>query len=142
LLFAPVGRKKEPAAGRGKTASKTTIMTTVKERKKRAGRPAKTVKKDVRAAVRFTRPEYFILKEKAAKAGMTPSSYIRQIAIHALVSTRLTDEERHFVRQLIGMANNLNQLAKCCHQEGALKAMIYFRDFLKQLDALLKKLQA
>ena len=92
--------------------------------------------------MRFTRPEYFILKEKAAKAGMTPSSYIRQIAIHALVSTRLTDEERHFVRQLIGMANNLNQLAKCCHQEGALKAMRYFRNFLEQLDALLKKLQA
>jgi hypothetical protein len=117
-------------------------MTLVKERKNKAGRPVKPVKKDVRAAVRFTRPEYFIVKQNAAKAGMTPSTYIRQLAIHTQVSTRLTDEERYFVRQLIGMANNLNQLVKRCHQEGVLKAMSYFRKFLELLDALLKKLQA
>lgn len=117
-------------------------METVTERKKKAGRPVKAVKKEVRACVRFTRPEYFIIKEKAARAGMTTSFYMRQVAIRAQVNTRLTDEERQFVRHLIGMSNNLNQIAKCCHQEGALKAMVYFQEYREQLDAILKKLKA
>ena len=117
-------------------------METVTERKKKVGRPVKAVKKEVRACVRFTRPEYFIIKEKAANAGMTTSFYMREVAIHAQVTTQLTEEERQFVRQLIGMANNLNQLAKSCHQEGALKAMVYFQSYREHLDALLKKLQA
>lgn len=116
-------------------------METVTERKKKAGRPVKAVKKEVRACVRFTRPEYFIIKEKAATAGMTTSFYMRQVAMHAQVTPRLADEERQFVRQLIGMANNLNQIAKACHQEGALKAMVYFQNYRGQLDALLKKLK-
>ncbi|MHA4811006.1 plasmid mobilization protein [Flavitalea flava] len=116
-------------------------METVSKRKRKAGRPAKTIKKEVRACIRFTRPEYFIIKEKAAKAGAKTSAYIRQIAIHAAIKPRLTDEERHFVRQLIGMANNLNQLAKSCHQEGVLRAMVYFEGYRKQVDEILKMLQ-
>ena len=116
-------------------------METVTERKKKAGRPVKAVKKEVRACVRFTRPEYFIIREKAGMAGMTTSFYMREVAIRAQVTARLTEEERQFVRQLIGMANNLNQLAKSCHQEGALKAMVYFQSYREDLDALLKKLK-
>ena len=116
-------------------------METVRVKRKRAGRPAKAIKKEVRACVRFTRPEYFIIKEKAARAGTTASAYLRQVAIYATVSTRLTEEERQFVRQLIGMANNLNQLAKSCHQEGALRAMLYFENYRGHLDEILKKLK-
>lgn len=116
-------------------------METMRLKKNKGGRPAKIVKKDIRAYIRFTRPEYFIVKEKAAKAGVIPSAYIRQVAINEVVKTRLTDEERHFVRQLIGMANNLNQLAKCCHQEGALRVMVYFESYRKHLDDILKKLK-
>ena len=116
-------------------------METVSMKKKKAGRPAKTIKKEVRACVRFTRPEYFIVKEKAAKAGVSASVYIRQLAIYALITPRLTDEERQFVRQLIGMANNINQIAKCCHQEGALRAMMYFESFRAEVDSILKKLR-
>jgi hypothetical protein len=116
-------------------------METVSMKRKKAGRPAKAIKKEVRACVRFTRPEYFIIKEKAAKAGRTASAYLRQVAIYATVTTRLTEEERQFVRQLIGMANNLNQLAKSCHQEGALRAMLYFENYRRELDDILKKLR-
>ena len=116
-------------------------METVRVKRRKVGRPAKTVKKEIRACVRFTRPEYFIIKEKAAKAGVKVSAYIRQIGIYAAVTPRLTDEERQFVRQLIGMANNLNQLAKSCHQEGALRAMQYFESYRATLDEILKKLK-
>jgi hypothetical protein len=117
-------------------------METVRVKRKKAGRPAKTVKKEIRVSVRFTRPEYFTIKEKAAKAGLKPSAYIRQVGIYAIVIPRLTDEERQFARQLIGMANNLNQLAKSCHQEGALRAMMYFESYRTQLDEILKKLKS
>ena len=116
-------------------------METVTAGKRKTGRPIKAVKKEVRASVRFTRAEYFIVREKASKAGVTTASYLRQLAIHAQVTARLSDEERHFVRQLIGMANNINQIAKSCHQEGTLKAMIYFQAYRGLLDDLLKKLK-
>jgi len=116
-------------------------METVSMKKKKAGRPAKSIKKEVRACVRFTRPEYFIIKEKASKAGVNASTYIRQIAIYGTVKNRLTDEERQFVRQLIGMANNLNQIAKCCHQEGVLRGMVYYESCRADIDSILKKLR-
>jgi hypothetical protein len=115
-------------------------METTKERKITKGRPVKSVKKEIRAAIRFSKTEYFVIKEKAAKAGVKPAFYIRQTAIHAVVKPRLTEEERHFVRQLIGMANNLNQLAKSCHQEGVFKAMVYFESYRKKIDDILKDL--
>ena len=116
-------------------------METVRVKRKKAGRPAKAVKKEIRACIRFTRLEYFTIKEKAAKAGLKASAYIRQVGIYATVTPRLTDEERLFVRQLIGMANNLNQLAKSCHQEGALRAMQYFEGYRATLDEILKRLK-
>lgn len=108
---------------------------------KNKGRPAKSTKKEIRAAIRFSKAEYFIIKVKAAKAGVKPSFYIRQTAIHALIICRLTEEERQFVRQLIGMSNNLNQLAKSCHHEGVFKAMVYFEEYRKKIDELLIKLR-
>jgi hypothetical protein len=45
-------------------------MQAVRHKLKATGRPVKAIKKDVRACIRFTRPEYFIVKEKAAKVGM------------------------------------------------------------------------
>ena len=117
-------------------------MKAMRTRKKKTGRPEKAVKKEVRASVRFTRTEYFIVKEKASKAGITTSTYLRQLAIHAQVTSKLSEEERQFVRQLIGMANNLNQLAKSCHQEGALRAMVYFENYRAHLDEILKKLKS
>jgi len=138
LLFAPVGRKKGPGESRQENTIKKTIMEDIKEKKKMAGRPAKAVKKEVRACIRFTRSEYFIVKEKATQAGLKPAAYMRETAIHATVKPRLTDEDRVIVRRLIGMDNNFNQVAKCCHQEGVLRAMAYFEQFKIVFDEILK----
>ncbi|WP_018614912.1 plasmid mobilization protein [Segetibacter koreensis] len=115
-------------------------MEKVRSPKKKAGRPAKMIKREIRACVRFTKTEYFIIRQKASKAGIKPSAYIRQIAINEVVMTRLSEEERQFVRQLVGMSNNLNQLAKNSHKEGMLKTMVYFENYRSQLDVLLQKL--
>lgn len=111
------------------------------KKEKRRGRAPKAVKKEIRAAIRFSRGEYFIIREKAAGAGVTPSFFIRQTALYATIKPRLTEEERQFVRQLIGMANNLNQLVKSSHREGMFKTMLYFEEYRKGIDEVLQKLR-
>jgi hypothetical protein len=115
-------------------------METVKAKTKRAGRPVKAIKKEIRASVRFSKVEYFIIRQKAAKAGIKASAFIREVTINGEVKMRLTGEERQFVRQLIGMSNNINQLVKNSYKEGMLKTMLYFEGLRNELDLLLKKL--
>jgi hypothetical protein len=117
-------------------------MNTVRKKKQKAGRRPKAIKKDVRAAIRFTKSEYFIVKEKAAVAGTSVSNYIRKVAINADIKNRLTEEERQFVRQLAGMSGNINQIAKCFHKEGTMSGLAFFERYRIQLDAILKKLKA
>ncbi|HMC87873.1 MAG TPA: plasmid mobilization relaxosome protein MobC [Chitinophagaceae bacterium] len=116
-------------------------MENSKEQKKKTGRPIKSIKKEIRAGVRLTQYEYFIIKEKAKQAGMNLSGYIRQTAIHAKLLSRLTDEEVQIVRQLIGMSTNINQVAKVCHREGMFEAMQYFESYRNMIDQLLQKLR-
>jgi hypothetical protein len=116
-------------------------METVSVKKKKSGRPIKATRREVRACIRYTKSEHFIIREKASKAGIRPSEYIRQVTINGQVRTRLTTEERQLARQLVGMANNLNQLAKACHQEGLLPAMLYFEGYRNQVDTILQKLK-
>lgn len=116
-------------------------METVRKGKKRAGRPAKVIKRQIRKTIRFSANEHFIIKEKAAKAGLKLTEFIRQTSIYANIKARLTVEERAIVKALIGMANNLNQIAKACHQHNVLQAMYYFQSTIKELDEILKKLK-
>lgn len=116
-------------------------MEPVRKKQKKVGRPAKAIKKEIRACVRFTRHEYFIIREKAAQAGVNASEYIRQTAIRAKINSRLTAEEIQAARQLIGMSININQVAKVCHREGLVEAMQYFEQYRNQIDQLLKKLK-
>src|SRR4051812_44540029 len=99
------------------------------KKKRKAGRPAKNIKKEINASVRFSRSEYFIVKEKASNCGVSFSNYIRQASIYLKITPRLTDEERHLRRQLVGMANNMNQMAKACPQEGLFEAMVIFENY-------------
>ena len=116
-------------------------METVRTKRKRSGRPLKAIKKEVRACVRFSHHEYFILKEKARQAGVNISEYLRQTAIQAKVISRLTTEELHFVRQLAGISNNMNQVAKVFNQKGLFEGMKYFETYRNLVDGILQKLR-
>ncbi|MGH2642579.1 MAG: plasmid mobilization protein [Chitinophagaceae bacterium] len=110
-----------------------------KQKKGKGGRPAKPVKRQRIISIRFTKIEYFIIAQKAGKAGLSLSDYIRESAIHAVVKARFSEEERHFFRQFAGMANNLNQMAKLAHQEGLLSALLRFENDLNMVDEALKR---
>jgi len=105
------------------------------------GRPKKAVRKDIVRSIRFSKTEYFIVKQHASKSGLKITVYIRQMASQGKIISRLNEEERQFVRQLIGMANNLNQLTKRGHQEGFITAALMFEKYKNLVGELLEKLK-
>ena len=116
-------------------------MIVSEERKiKHEGRRQKNANnRVVNKHILFTETEYFMVEQNASRAGIKISSYIRQMALTGKITPRLNEEERHFVTQLIGMANNLNQLTKLGHQDGLVTAAMMFEKYRKQIDELLKK---
>jgi hypothetical protein len=119
-------------------------METVRKNSKKGkgGRPQKTIRKESATGVRFTKSEYFIVQHKATKAGMKITAYIRVMAIKGKVVARLTETEKQQLKMLVGIANNINQLAKTAHQEGLLKAMLFFEKKRGELDQILKSLRS
>lgn len=117
-------------------------METVKESKRQRGRPVKPVKKNIRITIRFSEEDYFIVKEKAGEARMKPSVYLRIQGIRGKITPRLTPEERHDVRQLVGISNNINQIVKACHTEGVLSGVLYFEGYSKQIDRILQRFRS
>ncbi len=99
------------------------------------------VKKESATGVRFTKSEYFIVKHKAEKAGLKISAYIRQMSINGKLMQRLNEEERQFVRQLVGISNNLNQLTKKAHQAGIHSIQINLEQFTNTINELLLQLK-
>jgi hypothetical protein len=109
--------------------------------KHKNGRPKKAVRKEIVRSIRFSKTEYFIVKQQASRSGLKITVYIRQIALQGKIISRLNEEERQFVRQLIGMANNLNQLTKKGHQEGFITAVLMFEKYKNLMGELLEKLK-
>jgi hypothetical protein len=108
---------------------------------KTAGRPKKAVKHERFTSIGLTRSEDFIIREKAAKAGLPLSGYLRTMAIYGQVHAKFTDEELNFVKQLIGMSSNLHQLTRIAQHEGMLQAIMYFETYRNRIDELLNHLQ-
>ena len=108
--------------------------------KHKGGRPRKPVNRTV-TSLRLTKVELYVVKSKAAKVGLPVTAYIRQMAINGKLTSRLNEEERQFVRELVGIANNLNQLTKKGHQEGLLSAVLMFEKYRNMIDDLLEKLK-
>lgn len=113
----------------------------MKEEKHSGGRPKKVIKREAATGVRFTKAEYFVVKQRANKAGYRITQYIRLMALEGQVIARLNPTEKELIPQLIGMANNLNQLTKKAHQESLLKALLHFEKYRVELDRILNRLR-
>ncbi len=105
------------------------------------GRPRKTEKRNIIKGIRFTKTEYEIIQQKAKSINVGDTSYIRQMSLQEKVNSKMDEEERLFARQLIGMANNLNQLTKKAHQEGLFSLIQLFEQYKKIVEDVLKKME-
>ena len=62
--------------------------------------------------VKFDIDQYQVMMDKALTAGLNRSEYIRQSALHCKVVERLTPRDVKAIRDLQGIAENLNRTAK------------------------------
>ena len=88
--------------------------------------------------MRLSRTERYLIDEKAKKAGMKISEWMRQASKNAKVQSRFSADEMNMMRTLSGMANNLNQLAKLAHQQGLLVIQRNCRELISLINDVLK----
>ena len=116
-------------------------MKTIKNQNKN-GRPTKGAveKKGYKVSLKMGIIEYHLLKTKARLSGMTLSEYVRQALETSEVRQRLSPEHLGYIRQISGMANNLNQIAKQANTAGYSKVHQDCRAMITQMDNLLKRI--
>ena len=84
----------------------------------KGGRPAlpKARRRSKSVTVKFSKIDYETLRVRCRKANRRLSEYIRESALQSEVVMPHTAESISLYRDLAGMANNLNQLARLSHQ--------------------------
>ena len=87
--------------------------------------------------VKFSKPSYEALRLRASKANRKLAEYIRESALNGEVVSGHNAETVAIAKNLIGMANNLNQLTKLSHQRGFHETHVYVVDLLRRLKEIL-----
>jgi hypothetical protein len=105
------------------------------------GAPRKKIKRERSIRVRLSATEHFYIDSKAKSAGMKISDWFRAAAKSAKVIQRLTHQDRLFLHDLSGMANNLNQLAKKANSGGFLTISKMCVELMKQIGKVIKSLR-
>ena len=82
--------------------------------RKKGGRPkANSVsRKSKTIGVCFSEPELYAIRHRAAKAKLPVSVYCHDAILDGVIKEPLKKEELELLRNLAGIGNNLNQLAK------------------------------
>ena len=75
--------------------------------------------------------------ETEARKPTASCEYIRESALNGEVVSGHNAETVAIAKNLIGMANNLNQLTKLSHQRGFHETHVYVVDLLRRLKAIL-----
>ena len=105
----------------------------------KGGRPKKGAadKLKYRLTVKMATSDYYTLKGKVRNAGISTGEFLRRCMRNGQVKERLTPEHTGYVRQLCGMANNLNQLAHKANAGGFDTAKLECRVQVARIEELL-----
>ncbi|MEM6814091.1 MAG: plasmid mobilization relaxosome protein MobC [Bacteroidota bacterium] len=87
-------------------------------------RPKKSVKREKQYSVRLTLAESKRIEKNAARYGLSVSNYLRNKGLDNELKPLWTSEEKAAYQQLIGMANNLNQLTRYTHEKKLLTVQL------------------
>ena len=85
-------------------------------------------------------PDRDALCRKARVAGLVCAEYARRALARSIVRARMTPEMLALLRQLTGMANNLNQLARMAHVAGYGRDTATLAALVDRIDALLTRI--
>lgn len=94
--------------------------------------------RDHRITVRLNVDEYKQVEKKAMKARISISTFLRNSGLDYNIKTPLTDDEKIIYRQLTGMANNLNQLARNSHKQSLFSLSAVLNNTLNEINSVIK----
>lgn len=114
-------------------------MEITKEKANKGGRPKCKNALEKIAPSRFSMAEYETIKAKAVILKISVSTYIRSMTLQGNVRNIYSEEEQNAKRQLIGMANNLNQLLKSVNTYGLENLELQVKMQLNEIDTILEK---
>jgi hypothetical protein len=116
-------------------------MKTIRNQNKN-GRPKKAEadKKKYKLTLKMKTKEYFSFKAKVHLSGLCQSEYVRRCIEKSEVKQRLSPEHLGYIRQLSGMANNINQIAKRANTAGYLETHEECRNVMGQIDDIVKRI--
>ena len=117
-------------------------MKTIKNRNIN-GRPAKkpSEKMGYKITVKMATEEYYSLKAKAGLAGINRSEFIRLCIRSSVVKQSLSPELMGHIRQLSGMANNVNQIARTANATGYIEVHNHCLIMSECLDKVIKRIE-
>ena len=97
---------------------KETTKGETNSQRHKGGRPPlpKARRRSKSVTVKFSKIDYETLRVRCRKANRRLAEYIRESALQSEVVMPHTTESASLYRDLAGMANNLNQLARLSHQ--------------------------
>lgn len=115
--------------------------------KRGKGRPSKAEQsKSERLTSRFTTQEYAALETKAERVGLKITQLGRELILKGKVTNLFSAEEQADKKQLIGLSNNLNQIAKNLNyfaknfnMKEVNNQVLKIDDYLDTIDEILKK---
>jgi hypothetical protein len=110
-----------------------------KEKKNKGGRPKQKNPLEKIAPSRFSVAEYETIKAKAVLLKISVSTYIRSMTLQGIIKNLYSEEEQKAKRQLIGMANNLNQLLKSVNTYGLENLEFQVKMQLNEIDKILER---
>ena len=108
------------------------------------GRPqVSTLKRLTKSVtVKFSKPDYEMLRRRSKNANRTLAEYIRDSAFDAQIVAKHSTEDATIIRNLTGMANNLNQLTKLSHQTGFYRTKNIVMELLAKMKEVLSDYKA
>ena len=114
------------------------------DKSKPRGRPqVSTLKRLTKSVtVKFSKPDYEMLRHRSKNANRTLDEYIRDSAFDARILVKHSAEDAAIIRNLTGMANNLNQLTKLSHQTGFYRTKNIVMELLKKLKLIMNDYKA
>ena len=102
----------------------------------KGGRPPKSASEKLkeRLTVKMAAADYYALRGKARAAGLTWAEYARTALSRSVV------RQMTLLRQLAGMANNLNQLARKANSAGYVQAAAECTALIEKIDTLIDQI--
>ena len=107
--------------------------------RKKGGRPLKKSPLEKKINVNLTIDEHEKCKQMAEKVNYKLSPFVRKLIVNGKISNLFSKEEQSAKLQLIGIANNINQLLKEVHTYGLIGLQPIVKTALDEIRLILDR---